>query len=102
MNSKEGIEATIWRILRDVWIRALGGDPMTMTDPEANSLVDPYTSQMLEHQRVLMHVVTQARRQGLEQMHAKLHAGEGVDHEMLDEAVAFAGERSSVSTPRLA
>lgn len=90
MTPREQTEATIWRVLREVWIRAQGGDPLTLSDAEASGLIDPFTEHMLRHQKILTHVVEQARTQGLEQMHARLHASEGIDHEMLDEAVTFA------------
>lgn len=90
MTPREQISATVWRLLRSMWVRALGGDPLSMTDAEANALIDPHTERMLEHQRVLMHTIDHARAQGLEAMHRKLHQSEGIDHEMLDQAVAWA------------
>lgn len=90
----DGIEATLWRFLRDVYLRCLTFGTIhpakVMSEAEQNACLDPHWRQMEADLAALMTVVGRGRADAVEAMRAKLHMAEGVDHEMLDEAISWA------------
>lgn len=89
-----GVEAFCWRVIVGAYTRILarhqGRDWLEMPDREVSAMLDPYHADMERDVRALGAAIAQARTEGLGVLHAALHAAPGLDHEMVDEAVAHA------------
>lgn len=92
----DGIEPTLWRFLRETYLRCLTFGTLhpskVMSEAEQNLVLDPHLRQMEADLKVLLSVIDRSRAEYQEDIRAKLHKAEGVDHEMLDEALAWADE----------
>lgn len=107
-------EATIWRVLRAAYIRVearhLGKLPITLTEPQANGLIDRWTEAMSRDVAMLAEIMEHARAEGAGQANARYHASavekfagdELLDqvlepHTMPEEAPLFAHPRHAVA-----
>lgn len=89
----DGIEATGWRWLRELYLRLLCPDnvhPGSMTEPQRNLLLDRHHEAMEADLRILLTLVERGQYEALGRWRERIHRTEGTDHEMLDEALAFA------------
>jgi hypothetical protein len=91
----DGVEATAWRFLRDVYLRVIGlctiHPGQVMSIEEQNAALDRHLSSLQVDHAVLMTIVARCRDEGAEDIRARIHSAEGVDHEMLDEAIDWSG-----------
>lgn len=84
-------ETAVWQVLRNTYLRLLsGGKHNGLDTAEQNLLLDPKLRE-LEHDFVmLMEIVQQGQSAGISHVHTLLHNQEGMDNEMLDQAVEYA------------
>lgn len=82
----------MWRILRAIYIRIesdyLGRRPITLTEAEANGLIDRWTGAMSRDLAMLEEVMDQARAEGLGEANQRYHASSVRTfdtHELLDQ-----------------
>ena len=99
LTPEERLEATIWRILRVIYLRVelkVRSDhrtPVELTLEEGNDILSPWFPVMQTDLDILKECVHQGRLLGVNDVHSRLHGAEGVDHEMLDQAVEYGGDR---------
>lgn len=89
----DGIEATAWRWLRELYLRLLCPatvHPGSMTEPQRNLLLDSHHAAMEADLRVVLTIVERGQVEALGRWRERIHLAEGTDHEMLDEALDFA------------
>jgi hypothetical protein len=95
----DGIEATLWRFLRELYLRTLTFGTLhpskVMSEAEKNAALDPHVRQMEADLQVLLAVVERGQAEREQSMRQRLHQAEGIDHEMLDEALAWAAEHAT-------
>ena len=88
--------ATTRQILEAAYLRVLcklaHRQPESLTQEDREAFLDPWQSAITHDQRLLQEVVRQAQVGAVDGIHGSLHAAPGIDHEMLDQAVAYAGE----------
>jgi len=88
-------EATAWRILREVHLRYIaqqqGLTLGRMTETARSALLEPKELEFLADWHALCETLAYAHSTGIERVHTRLHARPGVDNEMLDQAVEYAG-----------
>ena len=93
-TDESGVDETLWRFLRGVYVRLISGQTLhpgkAMTLAEENMVLDPHLAGLEHDHALLLEILGRARSTGIEAMRARLHAAEGVDHDMLDEAMAYA------------
>lgn len=92
----DGVEATAWRWLRELYLRLLcpaNVHPGSMTEGERNLLLDKHHRAMEDDLRVVLVLVEQGKSEALGAWRERIHSTEGTDHEMLDEALDFAANR---------
>lgn len=91
---RDDYEATVWRILRATYLRLIGDltgrDLFVLSHPEQEQALDRWHAAMELDVKRLAETLAQARADGIARTHRRLHASDGVDHEMLDEAVEYA------------
>lgn len=89
-----GVEAFAWRVLTSAYARILarqqGRDWMTIPDRELHAMLEPYHADLDRDAAALGAAIAQARTEGVSMLHAALHTGTGLDHEMIDEAFSVA------------
>lgn len=87
-------EGTVWRIVRAIHLRLIGHhigrDLFVLSHPEQEQPLDRWHRYMERDVQQLMAVVQHARTEAIGRTHRRLHAAEGIDHEMLDEAIEYA------------
>jgi hypothetical protein len=97
---EEQIDATAWRVIRDVALIALlrpaGRKPSQLSLQEQNDALEPLIPTLVGAHGMLRECVRQALLLGVQRVHHSLHGQPGVDHEMLDEAVDFHGNLPAV------
>lgn len=85
-------ETTLIRVLETVYLRFLceqtGQRPDRLTHAERITLLDTKILAFKTDFERLRECVRYAYSAGAESVHTRLHAAEGVDHEMLEEALA--------------
>lgn len=90
----DGVEATAWRFLRDLYSRLLCGKagvhPGGMTEPERALLLEPHHRDMEADLSVVMSLVGKAQSDVASRWREQIHRAEGIDHEMIDEAIDYA------------
>lgn len=95
----DSMDATAWRFLRDVYLRVIGlctiHPGQVMSIEEQNAALDRHLSVMQVDHAVLMTLIARGRDEATEDMRARMHAAEGVDHEMLDEAIEWGGGKET-------
>lgn len=105
LSALDAQHATAWRLLRRIYLRLLardlGRDPGTLTEAEGSALIDPHLRAFGADFAALQELIEVARDDGYGRLLRAMHRAEGVDHEMLDEAVEYAtaeiaGERAAV------
>jgi hypothetical protein len=93
----DGIESTIWSILRQTYLALIldgtGVGPSSMSEPEQNLVLDPHLARLEHDVKMLAQVVAHAATEALGRFQEHLHSAPGLDHEMVDEAVAYAVTR---------
>lgn len=91
-DEKDGLEATVWRWLRELYLRLLctAVRPESMTIAEQNLLLDPHHRAMEADLRVVMMFVERGQSEAIGAWRSRIHRTEGTDHEMLDEALDYA------------
>lgn len=91
---QDGVEAFAWRILVDAYARILakqtGQHWLALDRNELIALLTPYHDDLRRDAKALGAAIAQARTEGVQALHAALHRAEGLDHEMVDQAVAYA------------
>ena len=98
---KDGVDATLWRWLREHYLRLKlpdSVDPETMDEAMRTRFLEKHTDAMAADHRALMVIVHHAQAEALSILRENLHAAEGVDHEMLDEAFEFAEDEARSRT----
>lgn len=81
------VEATYLRVLCKLGHR----DPARLTEGERADLLEPWQAAVEHDVRLHREVIRQAQIGTADGIHAALHAAPGIDHEMLDQAVEYAG-----------
>lgn len=89
-------EATLWRIVRHIYLRAvsrLGGRDLFASRTEEQELaLERFHADIERDVDVLAAVMDEARAAGITAVHRRMHIAEGTDHEMVDQAIEFARE----------
>lgn len=80
--------ARVW--LESLYLRLLAPDHASWTDEERRGLVARNQAAIEHDMGTLRELVTQGQVEVETQWRARLHAAEGLDHEMIDEAIEFA------------
>jgi len=92
-DNDDGIEETAWRWLRELYLRLLcpaGVNPAGMTEPERNLLLDKHHRAMEADLQMVKLLVERGQATAIEGWRERIHKIEGVDNEMLDEALHYA------------
>lgn len=93
LSQEEQIEATQWRIVRDVALIALlrgtGKRTSDLTVQAQNDLLEPLVPTLVGAAGMLRECGQQFYLLGVNRVHLELHGQPGVDHEILDEAVDY-------------
>lgn len=87
-------EATLWRIVRVVYLRLIGHhtgvDLLARSAAEQEQALERWHLKMEQDCSVLAEVMDAARSAGIAAAHTRMHVLEGVDHELVDEALQSA------------
>lgn len=90
---RDGIEGFCWQVLVNAYVRVLarqaGRDPMTIPPREVNMILEPYHADLERDVRALAEAIVRARHEGVSRAHAAIHRIPGIDHEMVDQSLAF-------------
>lgn len=92
LSASERIEATQWQILRDVALIAAMGGKGRSTDlsrEQQDELLGPMVPTLVGAAEMLKECGRQFFLLGVGRVHRDLHAADGIDHEMLDQAVEY-------------
>lgn len=92
-DDAEGLDATVWRWLRGVYLRLLCPSVVSleaMTEPERSLLLESHHRDMEADLRVVMAMIERGKFAALGEWRERIHRTEGTDHEMLDQALEFA------------
>lgn len=90
----EEVEQTIFRILQATYLRLLCGSSAAMTDKEQATTLLPHAEALRHDLAQIMVAVSRGQDEAVQAMRFELHRAEGIDHEMVDQALAFArGQR---------
>lgn len=103
LSPAERRDAAIWRIVRASYLRVVCSfvqrEPASLTDEEANGLLDPWFAAMEHDRRLLAEVVESARLDGIDVVHGAVHAMPRIEHDVLDEAVEWATQAGKPGDP---
>lgn len=81
-------------VLENAYVRVAcrytGRLPADMSDADRAMALDAWAEALEADTEQLMEIMRVAQEAALQQMHYRLHRAEGVDHEMLDEAIEYA------------
>jgi hypothetical protein len=95
LTQEERIDATMWRVLRDValvaMLRPLAKRTVDLTVDQQNELLGPLVPSLVGAHGMLRECARQYYLLGIGRVHDALHDAPGVDHEMLSEAIDFHG-----------
>jgi hypothetical protein len=95
VTPQEELEGAAFRILRAAYLRVCchftGRKPERVTEGDQTDLLDRWAKTMDHDATRLGELLRQSRAQGISSVHGRLHGRPGVDHEMLDQAVEYAG-----------
>jgi len=93
LSQEEQIEATQWRVLRDVALIALlqgsGQRTTDLTLAAQNDLLEPLVPTLVGAAGMLRECGHQFYLLGVSRVHLELHGQPGIDHALLDEAVDY-------------
>lgn len=93
LSQEEQIEATQWRVLRDVALIALlqgtGQRTTDLTLGAQNDLLEPLVPTLVGAAGMLRECGHQFYLLGVSRVHLELHGQPGIDHALLDEAVDY-------------
>lgn len=93
-SARASRESTIWRIVRTVYLRLIGHhtgtDLLARPTAEQEQALDRWHLKMEQDCSVLAEVMDRARDAGITAAHVRMHVLEGVDHELVDEALGAA------------
>jgi len=94
LQGNERYEGPLWQILRGAYLRGILGPDRAAraSEAEQNAALDAYFRDMETDLAQIMIVVSQAQSDQLEVVRAGLHNAPGVDHEMIDQSLAYALE----------
>ena len=88
--------ATVRRIVEASYLRILcrfsNRQPARLSQAERLELLEPHEGALEHDLGLLREVVRQAWVGGVQGVHAQLHNTDGVDHEMLDQAIEFSDQ----------
>lgn len=89
----DGLEPTMFRFIRSLYLRLLSYGTLHtvgMSEEQEAAMLEQHHAAMEADTRLLMTFVERGQVEAAEAWRAKIHAAEGVDHEMLDEAIDYA------------
>lgn len=90
---KEQVAATLRKVLERATLRALlrgTGEVMTeLSEEKRANLLAPFAEGLARDTEAATEIARQFYLLGVERVHGTLHDSEGIDHEMLDDAVSF-------------
>lgn len=96
------IRQTAEAIIRQVWTVAVckmaNRNPAGVSPSELELLLLPYAPHMEAQVRMIVEVAQRARLEGIEDVQAKLHEADALDHEMVDQAIEYATIRREEET----
>ncbi len=93
VEGEDGLEPTVWRFVRSLYLRLLSFGtlhPKSMSPEQEATMLDAHTAAMEHDTQLIMELIRRGTVEASEAWRARLHEAEGVDHEMLDEAIGFA------------
>lgn len=94
LTPAEQIESTAWQVLRAAYLRCachyLGQSPAALDEDEQNELLERWFAPMARDLELLRACFDRAHLMGVQALHTRLHVGEAIDDEMLDEAAEYA------------
>lgn len=93
-RERSELESTAWRFLRDLYLRLLSEGTLhpgqVMPVEQQNAVLETHFHQMESDVATIMAIVAQGQGEVSALMRQRLHRAEGLDHEMVDEAIDFA------------
>lgn len=87
LTSRESVDATIWRIVRAMYLRCLTEGEVPPTLASANAILEPHFAQMQTDVAMLMHCVDHAAAMQLAASREVLSEHLGVDGEDVSRAL---------------
>ena len=94
ISEREAREATVWRLLRQTYLRLIGHytgtDLLRARNEDQNLALDRWHRSMEADLALLSEALRAARSSGIAEVHRRLHSAENTDHEMLDQAIEYA------------
>ncbi len=91
VSSRNAREATLWRIVRLIHLRLIGHftgvDLLGRSRAEQEQALLKWHAKMEVDVDALAEVMDAARAAGVTAAHVRMHVLEGVDHEMVDQAI---------------
>lgn len=100
----EALESTLWQLVRDMYLRCLmhPRDPQAVPVSVQNAILESHFPAMEHDVKRLCAVVSAERSRTIGDLHVRLHSAEGLDHEMVDQAVEYATGVIADDTPEQA
>ena len=84
-----GVEATLRELLSAIYLRLLCGR-FPLTEKERALVLERHEEALQRDLAQIMVAVSHAQNEAIQAMRFRIHHAEGIDHEMVDQALAYA------------